>query len=29
VINGLIYVVGGMGGDGASLDNVEVFDPTA
>ncbi|HET9157684.1 MAG TPA: kelch repeat-containing protein, partial [Myxococcaceae bacterium] len=28
-IGGKIYVAGGMGGDGASLDSVEVFDPAA
>jgi glucose/arabinose dehydrogenase/N-acetylneuraminic acid mutarotase len=28
-IGGKIYVAGGMGGDGASLDSVEIFDPTA
>lgn len=27
VLNGKIHVIGGMGGDGASLDTVEVYDP--
>ena len=29
VLNGKIYVVGGMGSDGASLASVEIFDPVA
>lgn len=29
VLNGKIYVIGGMGGDGASLASVEIYDPVA